>query len=158
MSELDEENEKLKELNQKLRKSIVEISILAEKISPQDYALYFLAENIVDGWWDWHIQDNYQYTSPRFWEVMGYNPENKKPSSSEWMDVIHPKDLDAVIRNIERHFKSNGVEPYEQEVRCNHKNGKTIWLRCKGQVIEWDLNGDPVRMIGIHTDITHLKE
>ena len=31
-----------------------------------------------DGYWDWHMQDDYEYMSPRFWEIFGYTPEEKK--------------------------------------------------------------------------------
>ncbi|MEJ2755602.1 MAG: HAMP domain-containing protein, partial [Gammaproteobacteria bacterium] len=37
-----------------------------------------------DGYWDWMIQQDYEYMSPRFWEMLGYKPEEKKHKPSEW--------------------------------------------------------------------------
>jgi chromosomal replication initiator protein len=34
----------------------------------------------------------------------------------------------------------------------------TVWVICSGQVIEWDENGDPIRMIGCHVDISDRKD
>ncbi|TDF38450.1 PAS domain S-box protein [Alteromonadaceae bacterium M269] len=110
-----------------------------------------------DGYWDWHIQDDYEYMSPRFWEILGYLPEEKPHSPSAWQDLIFEDDLNVALDNFNKHINSKGQHPYEQEVRYRHKNGSTVTVLCRGKVIEWDDNGNALRMVGTHTDITYLK-
>lgn len=111
-----------------------------------------------DGYWDWHIQDDYEYMSPRFWDMFGYMPEEKTHSPSAWQDMIFEEDLAVALDNFSKHIETKGLHPYEQEVRYRHKNGSTVTVLCRGKVIEWDRNGQPIRMIGTHTDITELKQ
>ena len=47
--------------------------------------------------------------------------------------------------------------PYVAEVRLFHKDGSIVWVERRGQVIEWGPKGEPLRMVGCHTDITDIK-
>lgn len=115
-----------------------------------------ILNSITEGYWDWWINDDYEYMSPRFWEMFGYDYRDKKHHPSEWQDLIHPDDAKKALRLFDEHIKSKGLKPYDLEVRYKHKNGEWIWVYCKGKVIEW--NGDiAIRMVGSHTDITEHK-
>ena len=120
--------------------------------------LKHLESDGLDGIWDWYIQDNYEYMSPRFWEIFGYDHKEKKPDPKEWQELIFKEDLTLALKNFDKHVETKGKYPFLQESRYRHKNGSTVWVLCRGKVIEWDKGGAPIRMIGTHTDITPLKE
>lgn len=117
-----------------------------------------LIESTNDGYWDWYIQEDYQYMSPAFWEMFGYQPEEKPHSPSAWQDMIFKDDLDVASANFQKHIDTQGEHPYRQEVRYRHKDGSTVTVLCRGHVIEWDRENKPLRMIGTHTDISLLKQ
>ncbi len=111
-----------------------------------------------DGYWDWDLTGDatYEYMSPKFWEIFGYDYREKSHNVSEWHNIIHPEDLKRSIKNFEKHVETKGKYPYYQEVRYKHKDGHWVWVLCKGKVVEW--HGEkPIRMVGTHTDITMLK-
>jgi len=109
-----------------------------------------------DGWWDWHLQENFEYMSPKFWEILGYNHEDKAHSPEEWQSLIFEEDYQIVKNNFDQHVATKGEYPFYQNVRYRHGSGKTIWILCRGKIIEW--NGDtPVRMVGTHVDMTNDK-
>ena len=114
-------------------------------------------ESSYDGYWDWHIQDGYEYMSPRFWEMFGIDPKTKKHDPGEWQDIINQDDLKLALANFQKHVDTRGAHPYNQEVRYRHVDGHDVTVYCRGQVIEWSDDGQPLRMIGTHTDITMLK-
>ncbi len=116
------------------------------------------ADACKDGFWDWYIQDDYEYMSERFWEILGYKPHEKKHHPSEWQALAFPEDLQKTFDNFDKHLETKGRHPFIQEVRYKHKNGTTVWIICKGQIVEWDESGKPLRMIGTHTDITEQKK
>ncbi len=116
-----------------------------------------LMESSNDGFWDWHIQDDYEYMSPRFWEMFGYLPEEKPHKPDAWKDMIFKEDLALALENFGRHIETKGQHPYSQEVRYQHKNGSTVTVLCQGKVIEWADDGTPLRMVGTHTDVTKFK-
>lgn len=136
---------------------VAQIQDITKKKASEDQ-LSLVVSNISDGFWDWHIQDDYEYMSPTFWAILGFQPEEKRHHPSEWQELIDPEDLKAVLRNFDLHVKTRGVHPFCQEVRYRHKDGSLVWVLCRGKVIEWNQQSEPVRMIGTHTDITELKK
>jgi len=116
----------------------------------------FLQAGSLDGVWYWNLeQPRDEWMSPKFWEVLGYDPAEKKHLSSEWQDLIFPEDLQTASENFEKHC-ADASYPYDQIVRYRRKNGSTAWVRCRGFAIR-DATGKPVRMLGVHTDITSIK-
>ena len=130
------------------RKALQESQYLREEFVNASY----------DGYWDWHIQDDYEYMSPRFWEIFGFKPEEKKHHPSEWQALIFDEDLKPTLESFNKHIETKGKHPFYQEVRYRHKNGSTVTVICRGQVVDWDADGKPLRMIGVHTDVTALKK
>lgn len=110
------------------------------------------------GYWDWNIRDNTQYFSPRFKSMFGYE-ENELPNSPlTWRYLLFPEDIENALKSFHDYIKSNSKESYITEARYKHKNGSEVWVICSGKIIEWDDEGNPIRMIGAHTDITKQKE
>lgn len=111
-----------------------------------------------DGFWDWYIAEDYEYMSPRFWEILGFEPHEKKHHPSEWQALILPESLEIALDNFDKHVKTKGVHPFSQDVKYYHKDGSIVDILCRGKVIEWDEEGNPVHMVGTHTDITPIKK
>ncbi len=115
-------------------------------------------ESSYDGYWDWQFKDNYEYMSPRFWEIFGIDYRTKRHDPKEWQDIIFPEDLEICLECLEKHISTKGKHPYRLEVRYKHADGSTVTVLCRGQIVKWDEDGQPVRMIGTHTDITALRK
>ena len=117
----------------------------------------FIQKGSLDGIWYWDLQSPAnEWMSPKFWELFGYDPSDKKHLSSQWQDIIFPQDLEKSIQNLNKHLKDPN-HPYDQVVRYKHKNGSTVWVRCRGMAIR-DTDGKALRMLGAHNDISHEKE
>ena len=117
----------------------------------------FLQSGTLDGIWYWDLESpEHEWMSPRFWTTLGYDPAEMKHLASEWQDLIHEDDLKVAIDNFEKHC-ADPAHPYDQVVRYRHRNGSTVWVRCRGLAIR-DENGKPIRMLGAHADVTPQKE
>ncbi len=117
----------------------------------------FIQSGILDGIWYWDLEKpESEWMSPKFWETLGYNPDEKKHLASEWQDMIFQEDLKLAVKNLEKHC-ADPNHPYDQIVRYRHKNGSTVWIRCRGLAIR-DENGKAIRMLGAHTYITDIKK
>ncbi len=129
---------------------------LYELIKQDERIFDFIQEGSLDGLWYWDLENpENEWMSPRFWEILGYDPKEMPHKASAWQDIINPDDLKAAIENVNKHV-ANPHHPYDQEVRYTHKNGSTIWIRCRGLAIR-DNEGKAIRMIGAHQDISALK-
>ena len=129
---------------------------LYELIKKDERIFDFIQEGSLDGIWYWDLEHpENEWMSPKFWQVLGYNPEKMPHQSSAWQDIINQDDLKRATDNFHKHLK-DPENPYDQIVRYKHKNKSTIWIRCRGIAIR-DNNNIPTRMLGAHQDITALK-
>ncbi|MFO7803073.1 MAG: PAS domain S-box protein, partial [Desulfovermiculus sp.] len=128
--------------------------VLQESKDRLDFALQ--ATNT--GLWDWNLQTGEAFFTEQWAAMAGYSLDELRPLSVQtWMDLCNPDDLSHSQTLLDKHFK-NEIDSYECEARMWHKEGYWIWILDRGKVIEWDESGDPLRMIGTHTDITARKQ
>jgi diguanylate cyclase (GGDEF)-like protein/PAS domain S-box-containing protein len=117
----------------------------------------FLQTGGFDGMWYWDLENpENEWMNEQFWETLGYDPKNRKHLASEWQDIIHPDDLKLALHNFEKHLQDPD-HPYDQVVRYQHRDGHTVWVRCRGIAIR-DTDGKPLRMLGIHMDETKSRQ
>lgn len=124
------------------------------KESEQRWQLALRGNN--DGIWDWNLKTNEVFFSARWKEMLGYEDAAIAHNPGEWEKRVHPDDLDRVEQAIQEHLA--GRTPFyitEHRVRC--KDGTYKWILDRGQAL-WDEQGNAVRMIGSHTDITERKQ
>jgi diguanylate cyclase (GGDEF)-like protein/PAS domain S-box-containing protein len=113
-------------------------------------------ESTGDGVWDWYVQTGDEFFSRRCKEIYGF-AEDEIPNRSEALDGrTHPDDLPQMQRDRDAHFKGE-TPSYNNEHRILCKNGSWKWVLTRGMVIRRDAQGQPLRMIGTHTDISARK-
>ena len=107
------------------------------------------------GTWDWNILTGQILCSTNFEVALDIATGGLNSSSYEsFISTIHPEDCDRVLQKIE-HVLATG-EDYENEFRIILPNGNIRWLTSSGQVF-YDATGRPVRMTGLHLDVTERK-
>ena len=136
---------------------VTEAKALQKEIQIQRDRLEGVLESEAAGYWDWDIPSNTEYLSPRFKAMFGYADHEMENTPEAWKKIIHPDDLPRVLDVFDAHVKSRGKVPYDNEVRYFHKDGSIVWVLCRGRVVQWNPDGSPRRMIGVHFDITRLK-
>ena len=130
---------------------------LYELISREPSIFDFIQDAALDGLWYWDItQPENEWMNPKFWHTLGYDHSDKPHKAASWQDIIFKEDLERATENFKKHCE-NPNHPYDQLVRYRHKNGGTVWIRCRGMAIR-DKEGRPVRMLGAHNNVTELKQ
>jgi len=114
-----------------------------------------LAEN--DGMWDWDLSTNEVYFDPRYYQMSGYEIDEFPHNFEEFKKRAHPDDYEKVMDIVKKHI-AGIVERYDVNFRFLKKSGQWQWIQGKGVIVEWDENGNPLRFIGTHRDITELKK
>jgi PAS domain S-box-containing protein len=114
--------------------------------------VYQLIEASNDGFWDWNVKTGDVYFSRRWAEMLGYKQDEIKPHVSSWEKLVHPDDMDHVMKVLTKHL-SGETDFYETEHRVRCKNGDWKWILDRGRVIERDQDNTPLRAAGSHTDI-----
>ncbi|QSG13912.1 PAS domain S-box protein [Halapricum desulfuricans] len=109
------------------------------------------------GIWDWDVETDEVTFSERWAGMLGHSLEEIEPHLNAWEKRVHPEDLPDARDALEAHFGGE-TDYYECDHRMRTKSGDWIWIRDVGKVFEWGEDGDPVRMVGIHQDITERKQ
>ena len=108
-----------------------------------------------DGLWDWDLQMNKIYFSPRWKSMLGYQDDELGDSPDEWFNRVHPEELERFRLEISAHLE--GVTSHcENEYRMLHKDGSYRWMLCRGLAV-WEENRVATRIAGSLTDITDRK-
>ncbi|AWB35322.1 PAS domain-containing protein [Orrella marina] len=106
--------------------------------------------------WDWQVTDD-ELTVDGAWAVMfGFDNASRVKSSRDWMDRLHPEDRSRAVASL--HFSlADPAGLYDAEYRVIGDDGSTVWISDRGEVVERDEQGSPVRMVGVKQDITQRK-
>jgi PAS domain S-box-containing protein len=108
-----------------------------------------------DGLWDWNARTNEVLHSARWKQILGYQEHELPSSTQEWESRVHPEDLPRVQRELQDYLDRK-ARFYITEYRIRAKDGGYKWVLARGQAL-WDEAGNPVRMVGSHSDITERK-
>lgn len=114
----------------------------------------FIQKGSLDGIWYWDLEnpDN-EWMSEKFWTELGYNPDEMPHKATAWQGIINQEDFKLAVEKINGILSDATQPPYDQIIRYKHKNGSTVYIRCRGLVIR-DKKGKPIRMLGAHNNIT----
>jgi len=126
----------------------------ALRASEERYALAARGAN--DGLWDWNLEDNTIYFSPRFKAMLGYRDDEITDSPEEWMNRIHRDDVDQFCDDIDSHLSGRTVT-FQSEYRIRRKSGEILRMLARGVSVRHE-DGTPYRMAGSQSDITDRKQ
>lgn len=114
-----------------------------------------------DGIWDWNLDTNQVYFSPRVLEILGGASSNINRTEGivqlgmePWLQGVHPTDSRQVKSAIDEHLENR--LPLDVEYRVTNHRDEWIWLRMRGQGL-WDDNDQAIRLCGSIMDITQTK-
>ena len=108
------------------------------------------------GMWDFKVVDGTSTINARWASMVGYELSELDLVNEAWLHLVHPEDVVAVKAAMDDQFQG-GSRHYDIEFRMRHKDGHWVWIESRGQVVERDGQGMPLRMAGTHMDITDRK-
>lgn len=109
-----------------------------------------------DGFWDWDIASNtiHRHGLDR---VLGLPQSAASLAMPDWrQQEIHPEDLPLVNQRIQRHLQGE-TDFYESEHRLRNAEGTWTWVLARGQVVERDPDGRPLRCAGTVRNIEEQR-
>jgi len=92
------------------------------------------------------------FTSPSHFKGLGYKPEERVGKSA--FDIVHPDDLEKVIKAFSEGLAAN--RPVSLEYRVRHADGHYVWLETVGDLLR-DAQGKTTAVVMSSRDITERK-
>lgn len=124
-----------------------------KRLNDAEQRWLFSVEGLRNGIWDWNITTGSVYVSDRWKEMLGYQPYELDNDYSIWESRLHREEKADVLNALQKYIDGQTIE-YESVHRLRHRDGKHIWVLDRGRIVEWDLQGKPVRIIGTITDVS----
>ena len=148
----------MRKLTHRLQEEMRKRLAAEEALSASERRLSRALEAADEGLWEWNLATGKVFFSPRYSTMLGYEPGELSPGFETWSSLLHPEDRAASENLVASHIRSRRKEPFVMEFRMRSKTGEWTWIEARGRCVEWDEEGLPIRLAGIHTDISQRKE
>ena len=153
-------SELLEEIRQ-LRNELTAVTLETQKNihelyrSEERFSLAMRGAN--DGLWDWNLETDEVYYSPRWKSMLGYGEQELEYKLSTWANLVHPDDKDTVLKKVQDYIAGRN-KSFEVEMRMRHKNGREVIVLSRAFLVTRESDGKPIRLVGTHVDITERKK
>ncbi len=146
--EIEELSNQFNRMSERLAESYTALQEREERLA-------LVVQGTNDGIWDWDLDKNTAYYSPRWKEMLGYTDKEIQNTPEAWRSRIHPEDFERATAQQQAYLDGK-VPVYQVEHRLRHKDGSYRWILTRGIALRHP-DGKPYRMAGSHTDITERK-
>lgn len=127
------------------------------KLAAQEERWRLALDAVGDGVWDWSVDGDKVYFSPRWKAMLGYDDSELPGELYAWRERVHPDDLPQTLADVEKML--SGETPfYANEHRLLSRDGSWRWVLARGVAVARDARGRAVRAVGTHTDVTGRRE
>lgn len=110
------------------------------------------------GTWEWDVTTGINRVNDIWAGMIGYAASELEPVTIElWRRLIHPQDFARVQAALGKVLQG-AAEQFEYEFRFRHRDGHWVHVLSTGQVVERDPEGRPLRMAGVHVDVSARRE
>lgn len=107
-----------------------------------------------DGLWDWNLQTGEIYYSPRWKEMLGDLDYEQPSDLLSWEQAIVDADPISTLK-LMKDFQDGQASRFIVTQRFHHKDGSLLYILSRATHLK-DAQGQVVRMVGTHTDVTDL--
>ena len=114
-------------------------------------------ESLGDGVWDWDMTNDVCEMRGPLRESFDLPPGVARTTLRDVVDAVHPDDVPTMRAARQAHVEGRSPS-YSHEHRIRLRAGGWLWVHSRGVVVQRDGEGRPLRMIGMHTDITRRRE
>ena len=141
-------------------------SIFKNELRPKDNGgtsleneerLHYALTASEEGIWDWNLASDTGYLSPRYYEMLGYTPNEFPGTGNTWASMLHPDDKTKALQEIVDVIRKKRKD-YQSTYRLRARDGSYRWILSRGIVVRWDEKEIPLRLVGTHLDITEARE
>lgn len=143
-----ERTAELETANEQLRQEIEQREYIQERLT--------LAQRVGKiGTFEWYLATDTVTWSPELEALYGQENGSFGSDLTAWLSAIHPDDCDRIWQEIQQTIRSG--QDLSSEFRILHPDGRERWIAIKSSLFQ-GADGKPVRMIGLHMDITEKKQ
>ncbi|MCU7933011.1 MAG: PAS domain S-box protein [Candidatus Thiodiazotropha sp. (ex Codakia rugifera)] len=112
-------------------------------------------QGVNDGLYDWDLATDDVYYSPRWKSMLGYQDHELSNRLDTWQKLIDPEDGKRSWTMLQDYMEGRR-DNFQLEFRMRHKDGHWVDVLSRAFLVR-DPNGEPIRAVGTHIDISDRK-
>ena len=110
-----------------------------------------------DGVWDWNLETDSVYFSPRWYEMLGYKKSETPFKVETFFQLLHPEDILKTQTAVNLCINQRNPK-YHVDLRMQHKDGHYVNIMSRAHLVCDPESGEPRRLVGTHVDITEQSK
>ncbi|KGX83521.1 PAS domain-containing sensor histidine kinase [Pontibacillus marinus] len=131
---------------------LTEVRLYTRALQETEERFSLLAENVNEAFWITTSDfETWEYMSPSFEKIFEMSTDKVYKEKDLWLQGVHEEDRD----EVNSAFLFMRYQKVAVEYRFQMNNGDWKWIRSKGYPLQ---KGDKSIVVGVHEDITSLKE
>ena len=143
--------EALRELNDRLEEHVTKRT---EALRESEERLRLAIDAAAVGSWDWNMLTGEIVWNPLHEILFGYQPGTPQRTYADFQNRLYPEDVERVDAAMREAIEQN--RDFRCEFRVVWPDGSIHWVAGSGSC-KRDLDGVPIRMLGVIVDITERK-
>jgi len=121
------------------------------QLSEERFSLAMQGAN--DGVWDWNLNTDHVYFSPRWLDMLGYANAELPEDAETFFSLVHPDDAGLTQQSVDQ-CVHNRAPYYRVNFRMLHKDGSHVHILSRAYLVCDPETGAPRRLVGTHVDMT----
>ncbi|MGE5351347.1 MAG: PAS domain-containing protein [Acidobacteriota bacterium] len=118
--------------------------------------LRYAMEAADEGYWDWELKSRKIFLSPRYFTMLGYEPNEFEMTMELWFSMLHPDSRKNILQKLSR--PESIPDNLTVEFQMHNKAGEFRWILSHWKIFSRNANGSPIRLLGTNSDITERKK
>ena len=125
---------------------VSELKRTQKRLEESERRLRFVLDATLEGIWDWDIPTGMVTHNGQWCRIVGLDDEHLQHPLHQFSELLHVDDKSMVMERLQSCLAGNAR--YQSEHRMCLKDGRTVWVLDRGDVVERDAQGSPLRMVG----------
>ena len=109
-----------------------------------------------EGFWEWNLVTDQFWLNPSLSRLTGLSTSEMVLDIEAFTSIIHPDDRELFFDNLHSGSANTPITTLSL-FRLLSRNGNTYWLESKSKAVDFDNEGNVLRIIGHVTDITDRR-
>ena len=135
---------------------VTELKLTQKRLEESERRLSFVLDATLEGVWDWDITTGMVSHNKQWCQITGLDDGFLAHPLEQFSALLHEEDKPLVMQRLQACL--SGGERYQSEHRMRLSGDKVVWVLDRGDVVERDAVGNPLRMVGSMVDINGRKE
>jgi PAS domain S-box-containing protein len=145
----------IEEKNSELSKEIGVRKVVESALRKSEERFELAMRGANDGVYDWNLQNNEIYYSPRWKRMLGFEDDELPNELSTWSNLIDHKDRERCYEMLTDYIKGKR-DNFHIEFKMRHKEGHWVDILSRAFIVR-DKQGSAIRVVGTHVDISDKK-